>query len=184
MQSEVPLLPADAAKFRTDLSGRMTSGSVGACCVPPRAGASNAWYAASPVVQRWRCIRCGQYRRTGHRRLRASFPHVSCPIQISLHERWTWPTLSGARCACAALITAEHCAASIGGVSLALCPSVNRVLFTAPVFLMCSAVALTQQRPAVTTITGHAAKPERLEANDARAKLSLPRQTESAGRCQ
>jgi len=37
-----------------------------------------------------------------------------------------------------------------------------------------SVPVITQQRPAVTTITGHVAKAERLEPNDPRAKLVVP----------
>jgi glucose/arabinose dehydrogenase len=40
--------------------------------------------------------------------------------------------------------------------------------------LLCSASVLTQQAPGLTTITGHVAKAERLEATDSRAKLVVP----------
>jgi len=40
--------------------------------------------------------------------------------------------------------------------------------------LLCSTLVSTQQRPVVTTITGHVAKAEKLDPNDSRAKLAVP----------
>jgi hypothetical protein len=47
------------------------------------------------------------------------------------------------------------------------------LLLSAFVILVSSTLAFTQQCSIVTAITGHVAKPDRLESSDSRAKLSV-----------
>jgi uncharacterized membrane protein YdfJ with MMPL/SSD domain len=48
------------------------------------------------------------------------------------------------------------------------------LLPVAAVAVASAAIVAIQEHPAVTTITGHVAKAERLEGGDPRAKLSVP----------